>query len=74
MTEIDDISRQLGRMEEKLQQVSDNQDRMDTTINGMDERLRAVERRSAVTGATAGSIVAGVVAAGQAYLRAKIGS
>jgi len=74
MSEIDDLSRQLGRMEEKLHQVSDNQDRMSETINGMDDRLRAVERRSAVTGATAGSIVAGAVAVGQAVLRAKLGS
>lgn len=73
MSEIDDLSRQLGRMEQKLEQVSDSQTEMSEKIHGMDERLRAVERRSAVTGATAGSIVAGAVAVGQAFLRAKIG-
>jgi hypothetical protein len=73
MTDIDEVSRQLGRIEERLVAVAEREERNSERLESIDGRLRAVEKTSAINGSIAGGIVAGAVAIGQAVLRSKIG-
>ena len=68
-----DIARALGRIEGKIDGIQQNQQEHNTKLGKMDERLRHVERRSAVHGATAGLFAGTGVTLIVEYLRRSIG-
>lgn len=68
-----DIARALGRIEGKLDGLQSSQQEQNTLIGKMDERLRHVERRSAVHGATAGLFAGTGVTIIVEYLRRSVG-
>lgn len=68
-----DIVRALGRIEGKIDGIQTNQQEHSKKLGGLDERLRHVERRSAVHGATAGMVSATGVTIIVEYLRRSMG-
>lgn len=67
------IARALGRIEGKIDSMESNQKQQTALVGKIDERLRHVERRSAVHGATAGLFTSAGVTLIIEYLRRNLG-
>ncbi|WP_028536167.1 hypothetical protein [Paludibacterium yongneupense] len=53
-----ELARALGRIEGKLDMIAASQENQNTRLDGMDARLRHVEKQAATAGAISGGIVA----------------
>jgi hypothetical protein len=69
-----DIHRSLGRIEGQLQALISSHSATDSKVSKIDERLRFVESRSAVHGASAGFLSAVGVTMIAQYLKHKFGA
>lgn len=68
----DELMRILGRLESKVDGLTEGQGRLETRMDSLDTRLRAVEVSSAKSGAVAGGIAGVLMALGVDLLRAKL--
>jgi hypothetical protein len=68
----DDLMRAIGRLESKVDGLTEGQARQEARLEGMDKRLRAVEVSSAKSGAVAGGIAGVMVALGVDLIRTKL--
>ncbi|MCD5362783.1 hypothetical protein [Chromobacterium aquaticum] len=58
MSDNNEVTRALGRIEGKLDMIVTSQQQQNERLDSMDERLRHVEQQAAKTGAISGGIVA----------------
>ena len=70
---VDDISYQLGEIKGMLHGISNNVSQLSDKVEGMDDRLRNVEKKAAINGAVSGGIISASVAVISAAVKAKIG-
>lgn len=63
------LARELGRLNATLEHMKDEQSRQGQMLNGMDERLRKVETRSAINGAVTGGVMAVAVSFAKEMLK-----
>lgn len=70
---VDDISYQLGEIKGLLHGISNNVTELSSKVDGMDGRLRHVEKKAAINGAISGGIISASVAGIVAAVKANIG-
>ncbi|QOD81416.1 hypothetical protein [Chromobacterium haemolyticum] len=58
MSDNNEVTRALGRIEGKLDMIVTSQQQQNERLDSMDERLRHVEQQAAKAGAISGGIVA----------------
>lgn len=68
-----DVARALGRIESQLEAIQNGQQSHNDRLVGMDDRLRAVEKSSAVHGAVGGVMAATGVTLIVEFLRRSVG-
>lgn len=70
---MDDVSYQLGEIKGMLQGINANVSSLSDKVDGMDDRLRNVEKKAAINGAVSGGIISATVAGVIAVVKANIG-
>tara|TARA_R100001509_G_C4816883_1_gene198379 strand:- start:402 stop:623 length:222 start_codon:yes stop_codon:yes gene_type:complete len=70
---VDDVSYQLGEIKGLLHGISQNVSTLSDKVDGMDERLRGVEKKAYINGAVSGGIISASFAVIGAAVKAKIG-
>ncbi len=67
----------LGKIDGKLDGITEHLNKQDVRLDGIEERLRAVEQKAAVTGAISGGVIsvglALLIEGGKQWLREKGG-
>lgn len=70
---VDDVSYQLGEIKGLLQGISQNVSDLSEKVDGMDGRLRNVEKRAAINGALSGGVISAAIAGVVAGFKASSG-
>ncbi|OSQ41660.1 MULTISPECIES: hypothetical protein [Thalassospira] len=70
---VDDISYQLGEIKGLLHGINNNVAQLSDKVDGMDDRLRHVEKKAAINGAVSGGIISATVAGVIAVVKANTG-
>lgn len=70
---VDDVSYQLGEIKGLLQGINENVSSLNGKVDGMDGRLRNVEKKAAMNGAVSGGIISASVAGVIAAVKASTG-
>lgn len=68
----DELDRAVGRIEGKLDLIIDGQKRSDDRMDGIDARLRKVEKQAAINGAVGGAVGGGIISIGIVLAKEKI--
>jgi len=71
---VDDVSYQLGEIKGLLHGISKNVSDLSDKVDGMDGRLRNVEKKAAINGAISGGIISASFAGVIAAVKASTGS
>ena len=69
----DDVQRTLGRLEGKIDSIQSSVARTEQRVGGIDERLRTVEKKSAINSAVISTAISAGTAALSFKLRSMIG-
>lgn len=70
---VDDVSYQLGEIKGLLHGISQNVTDLTGKVDGMDGRLRNVEKRAALNGALSGGVISATIAGVIAGFKASSG-
>ena len=73
MAKHDEVMQAIGQLQGQVGEMAKGQGRIEENQKGHDERLRAIEKKSAIWGAASGTIGALIVMTGAHLIKSKMG-